>query len=209
MKVEDIYAVGDDALAVRAPESARRHALVSAFRHSGRWLDVVPGKQNVTVFFDPLSLAPGEARQALQSALTGASAMIAGEAETITLHMRADAASAPDLGAVSARNGVSETILLERLSQSDLQVDMMGFVAGFAYVDGVDPSLQASRLPSPRQTVPAGSVGMLTGQLGFYALAGPAGWPIIGQVTERLFERSDARPFRLATGMKIRLVIER
>jgi allophanate hydrolase len=56
--------------------------------------------------------------------------------------------------------------------------------------------------------VPAGSVGVLTGQVGLYALDGPGGWPIIGRVTVSLFNSHADKPFRLMPGDRVRLVPE-
>ena len=208
MSAPAIYFVGDDALAIPAPARATRHALAAALRATGMWIDVVPGKGEVTVQFDPLTLPPQAARALLAD--QAAKAELAGEGapRTLTFHMKTDEASAPDLARLAAENGLTPEAFLARICASPLVVDMMGFTAGFAYVVGVDAGLSAPRLDTPRQKVPAGSVGMLTGQLGFYALAGAAGWPIIGQVTTRLFDASRDAPFSLDAGMRIILARE-
>ena len=83
---------------------------------------------------------------------------------------------------------------------------MLGFMPGFAYVEGVDSTLKAERLSTPRQRLDAGSVGILSGQLGLYGLAGPGGWPVIGRLTETLFDVGRDVPFLLQEGQTIRLV---
>lgn len=205
----DIRPVGDDALALILTQRDKRHALAAALRASGKWLDVVPGKGEVTVQFDPLALPPAEAFSVLAElakappraeALTGA---------PVTLTLLTDRESAPDLTAIAETNKLTQDALLARIAASPLIVDMMGFTPGFAYIEGVDPALQAERLAAPRQKVPAGSVGILTGQLGFYALSGPAGWPIIGRILEPLFDPAAALPFRLEAGMRVELEIRR
>lgn len=208
MSAPAIYFVGDDALAIPVPGRAERHALAASLRASGMWIDVVPGKGEVTVQFDPLRLPPAEALELL--AVQAAKAELEGESapRTLTLRMKTDEASAPDLARIAAENGLAPEAFLARIFASPLVVDMMGFTAGFAYVAGVDASLTAPRLDTPRQKVPAGSVGVLTGQLGFYALAGPAGWPIIGQVTTQLFDAAREAPFTLDAGMQIILAQE-
>ncbi|ABI78374.1 allophanate hydrolase, subunit 1 [Hyphomonas neptunium ATCC 15444] len=209
MSLCEIFPVGDDAIAVKAADRAARHALAATLRASGRWRDVVPGKGEVTVQFDPIALPPAEARALLTQQAQEDQQTEKTPARCIRLRMRVDAASAPDLERVAAENALTPEAFLTRICASPLLVDMMGFTAGFAYVAGVDGALTASRLPAPRQRVPAGSVGMLTGQLGLYALAGPAGWPIIGAITEPLFDIRRDAPFTLEAGMQIKLAIER
>lgn len=209
MSAPEIYFVGDDAVAVKMRGRAARHSLAAALRASGQWIDVVPGKQDLTVQYDPLLLAPEDAARLLESCLQEAPPADEQARSAVSLHMRVDPASAPDLEAIAARNGLSPEEFLARIVSSPLLVDMMGFTAGFAYVAGVDPSLQAGRLPVPRQRVPAGSVGIISGQLGLYALAGPAGWPVIGQVSEALFDPGREAPFLLDAGMRIKLEVAR
>lgn len=208
MSAPEIFFVGDDALAVKVGERAARHALAAALRASGHWVDVVPGKGEVTVQFDPLRLPPAEAEALLRQQAEDIPETEDMSAQTLTLHMHADAA-APDLARIAAENGLTPEAFLARIAASPLIVDMMGFTAGFAYVAGVDPALIAPRLDTPRQRVPAGSVGMISGQLGLYALAGPAGWPIIGRIAEPLFDARREAPFTLDAGVRIRLLIER
>ncbi|PKP82607.1 MAG: hypothetical protein CVT79_03960 [Alphaproteobacteria bacterium HGW-Alphaproteobacteria-18] len=209
MSVPAICPVGDDALAVKVGEHAARHALASVLRSSGTWLDVVPGKCEVTVQFDPLELSPAKAQSLLVALMKEYSLSEEIVFPIMTLHMLADEASAPDLPRIAAENGLTPGVFLDRIDASLLSVDMMGFTAGFAYLTGVDARLVSPRLSIPRQRVPAGSVGMITGQLGLYALAGPAGWPIIGRIVEPLFDLSRHDPFTLEAGMRIKLVIER
>lgn len=207
MSAPVISFVGDDALAVQVSSRPSRHALAAWLRASGAWRDVVPGKQNVTVQFDPLILPPADALKHLTRQVQEAPPPEEVAAREITLHMQVDAASAPDLARIAAENDLTPEAFLQRITASDLVVDMMGFTAGFAYVAGADATLAAPRLDTPRQKVPSGAVGFITGQLGLYALAGPAGWPIIGQIAEPLFEAGAERPFRLEAGDRLRLVI--
>jgi KipI family sensor histidine kinase inhibitor len=207
MTALEIVFIGDDALAVKTSDPAQRNALAAALRASGAWRDVVPGKREVTVQFNPLELPPRAALERLKAQCQSIPAGETNAVRAITLQMQADETSAPDLARLAAENGLSQSGFLQCVIASPLIVDMMGFTAGFAYVTGVDPSLAAARLDVPRQRVAVGSVGFISGQLGLYALAGPAGWPIIGRVTEPLFDAQSATPFTLEAGMRISLRI--
>lgn len=208
MTALEIVFIGDDALAAKTSDPAQRNALAAALRASRIWRDVVPGKREVTVQFNPLEVPPAAAFERLKQQCQSIPHGEAHVGPAITLHMRTDDASAPDLARLAAENGLSPSGFLQRIIASPLIVDMMGFTAGFAYVTGVEASLAAARLDMPRQRVPAGSVGFISGQLGLYALAGPAGWPIIGRIAEPLFDAQSATPFTLEAGMRLSLRIE-
>ncbi|HPE49285.1 MAG TPA: carboxyltransferase domain-containing protein [Hyphomonas sp.] len=205
MTVPDIRMVGDDALSIEVDDPRHRNVLAEHLRHSGRWTDVVPGRRNLTVGFDPLAVSPAQAHAVLAGALEHAPPGTQSASEEIELALRVDPESGPDLARVADENGLSPEAFLRRVCASPLAVDMMGFMPGFAYLSGLDPVLRAERLALPRQRVAAGSVGALTGQLGLYALAGPGGWPIIGRIQEPLFDKVAASPFLLKAGMKVRL----
>ena len=84
------------------------------------------------------------------------------------------------------------------------RVDLIGFTPGFAYVSGLDEHLNVPRLSDPRQHVAAGSIGIAAGLTGLYALAGPGGWPLLGQTPVALYDPDRDEPFLLQIGMRVR-----
>lgn len=205
MKAEPVRWVGDDALAIDTDSCGLRQALCHALMASGRWIEVVPGKRDIVVRFDPLQMGHDEASALLanQQALMTPEPVAPGP--IVELTMDCDPRSAPDLASLCDANALRPDAFLEKLTRSALRVDILGFMPGFAYIDGLDPSFRADRLASPRARLMAGSVGMLTGQLGLYALPGPGGWPIIGRVREPLFRPDQQSPFVLQPGVRLRL----
>lgn len=200
-----LFLLGDDAVAVQPNERAKRHSLAKALRDSGEWIDTVPGKEVVAVHFDPLTLRPSEAMRKLEDWLSSFRAGAFEPGPPIDLHLDCSGGHAPDLETLADQNGLTPHELLERVTASDLVVDMLGFTPGFAYIEGLDPTLKAERLAVPRQRVAAGSVGLVSGQLGLYGLSGPGGWPIIGRLTERLFDPARTDPFLLEEGQVVRI----
>ena len=200
-----VFLLGDDAVAVQPADRRARHPLARSLRTLGAWIDVVPGKEIVAAQFDPAMINPHDALRRMEDWLGDFSADAVMEANTITLRLDVSCASAPDLESLAARNSLSIDAFLNRVVQSELVVDMLGFTPGFAYVEGVDPALEAERLSVPRQRVAAGSVGILRGQLGLYGLSGPGGWPIIGRLTDTLFDPERESPFLLTEGTRLRL----
>ena len=80
----------------------------------------------------------------------------------------------------------------------------MGFTPGFAYLASDTFALDVPRLKTPRQNVPAGSVGLARHQCGLYARKGPGGWPIIGRTPFALFDSTATDPFRLNAGDSVK-----
>lgn len=199
------FLLGDDAVAVRPNNRRDRHPLARSLREAQHWIDVVPGKEIVAAQFDPAALKPQDALHLMQSWLNAFSAEATDETPEVRLQLDTSGDNAPDLEELAARNGLSVSAFLQKVIRSNLVVDMLGFTPGFAYVEGLDPELDAERLATPRQRVAAGSVGILSGQLGLYGLSGPGGWPLIGRLTNTLFDPNRKSPFLLTEGTRIRL----
>ncbi|MEZ6010957.1 MAG: carboxyltransferase domain-containing protein [Hyphomonas sp.] len=200
-----LFLIGDNAVAIQPEDRQLRHPLAHALRASRGWIDVVPGKQVVALQFDPMIELPSEALQRAADWLDRFQPEEMAAGAFVDLHLDVSGESAPDIDMVADRNGISAEDVLQRVIGSELIVDMLGFTPGFAYVEGVDAALYSERLASPRQRVAAGSVGFVSGQLGFYGLSGPGGWPIIGRLTETLFDPARDEPFLLQEGQRIRL----
>lgn len=200
--------VGDDALCVDTDSPDLRHALSSALIDSGRWIEVVPGKRDIVVRFDPVEMDHAEAVGLLMRQQAQIKSLSLPPGPTLTLTMDCDPQNAPDLADLCEANGLQPAAFLARVSNSPLVIDLLGFMPGFAYAEGLDPMLRADRLPSPRPRLPAGSVGILTGQVGLYALSGPGGWPIIGRVREPLFRADRDPPSALRPGMRLRISVK-
>ncbi len=201
----DIIACGDDALRILCGPGDVRHSLAERLAGDPSWNEIVPGKQDVTIAFNPYTYTMTKAREKLQHALhTGLTHSVTrGRDHVLAAEFGGEAG--PDLAQLAERLDMRVETLLEKVEQSPLKVDMLGFTPGFAYLTGLDPTLQANRLDHPRSRVPAGSIGLISGQIGLYALDGPGGWPIIGRVVSPLFDRCLTEPFVLKAGDSVKL----
>tara|TARA_B100000579_G_scaffold420674_1_gene420641 strand:- start:1523 stop:1780 length:258 start_codon:yes stop_codon:yes gene_type:complete len=81
---------------------------------------------------------------------------------------------------------------------------MIGFSPGFPYLGGLDRRLICPRLKSPRQEVPAGSVGIADQQTGIYPFKSSGGWRLIGKTGEKLFDNTLNPPSIIKPGMKLK-----
>ncbi|GAL06566.1 allophanate hydrolase 2 subunit 1 [Photobacterium aphoticum] len=99
----------------------------------------------------------------------------------------------PDLQAVAEHAGLSVEEVIAIHSGQTYTVCAIGFAPGFAFLASVDARIAMPRQVTPRQQVPAGSVGIANQQTAVYPNASPGGWQIIGNCPVGLFS-PDATP---------------
>lgn len=199
----EVFACGDDALRILCGEGDIRHDLAEHLKTFPGWTEIVPGKLDLTVAFDPHAerLSEAQARLGVALQILGAAPPRARRQHVLEAVFGGEAG--PDLAALAARLGQTEEKIIHILEHQTLRVDMLGFTPGFAYMTGLDPALVSERLANPRARLAAGSIGLITGQVGLYALQGPGGWPIIGRVLAPLFDRARPDPFVMAPGDEV------
>src|ERR671914_867162 len=110
----------------------------------------------------------------------------------------------PDLGFVALHNELTEQQVIEIHSQPMYLVYMIGFAPGFPYLGGMSERLASPRRESPREKIPAGSVGIAGSQTGVYPIETPGGWQLIGRTPLRLFRPDKDDPSLLRTGDRVR-----
>ena len=179
--------------------------LADVLRTRQRYLDIVPGMNNLTVVFDPLG-CDGDALLAELAGLwqQADSAVLEPRRVEIPVHYGGDAG--PDLAEVSRHSGLSEDEVIATHSGADYVVFFLGFQPGFAYMGGLPAQLATPRRAEPRLSVPAGSVGIGGSQTGIYPAASPGGWQLIGRSDTPLFDPQRAQPSLLLPGDSVRFV---
>jgi KipI family sensor histidine kinase inhibitor len=200
-----VVACGDDALRVVCGPTDRRHELAHRLSADRAWVEVVPGKFDVTVAFNPHKESMDEARRRLEATLRIAQPGGRLAARQHILDAVFGGEDGPDLQRMAESAGLAPGAIADAVARSVLKVDTLGFTPGFAYLSGLDPALASERLGHPRVRVPPGSIGLITGQLGLYALEGPGGWPLIGRLLQPVFDSSKADPFLLRAGDEVRI----
>ena len=110
----------------------------------------------------------------------------------------------PDLPEVARHCGKTPEEVIRLHTARSLYVVMLGFVAGFPYLLGMDPTLSTPRRKEPRHRICAGSVGIAGEQTGVYPCPSPGGWQIIGRTPLRLFDPRRDPPALLRPGMELR-----
>lgn len=203
-----IAAFGDRMLSVTSeqPEPARLAAWLRALQGAplpGQ-TDVVTGMRSLVLHYDPLAITPTALQALLEARLATTLTVVNADAAIVEIPVWYGGRHGPDLAALAERAGLSEAEIIARHSAATYTVDLLGFLPGFAYLDGLDPALHAPRRATPRPRVPAGSVAIGADRTAVYPCASPGGWQLIGRTPVRLFDAERDPPALLAAGQRVR-----
>lgn len=160
----------------------------------------VPAYDSVSVYYEPWRISYEQITSLLQP--------IANEIDThhqktktvITIPTVYGGNYGPDLENLAAANNLSTKEVIDLHTKRDYLINMIGFLPGFPYLSGLDERIAMPRLENPRQSVPAGSVGIAESQTGIYPLDSPGGWNIIGRTPLKLFDAENEEPFLFEQG---------
>jgi len=109
-----------------------------------------------------------------------------------------------DLQEVAERTDLSVEAVVERHSAAQYVVRFCGFSPGFAYLGGLDPSLELPRRGSPRTRVPAGSVAIAADYSCIYPSQSPGGWHLLGTTAADVWNVERSQPALLMPGVRVR-----
>ncbi|GAB7387937.1 5-oxoprolinase subunit B [Bacillaceae bacterium] len=186
-------------------------------------VEYVPAFTTVAVFYDPIEVRRrwkeiGEAgcslenprspyeivRSVLQRILSGLEETKGDTPRTIEIPVCYGGDFGPDLEFVAAHNHLRPEEVIEIHAGGEYLVHMIGFMPGFPYLGGLSERISAPRRPTPRLSIPAGSVGIAGRQTGVYPMESPGGWQLIGRTPLPLFRPDENPPSLLQTGDIVR-----
>ncbi|MDR1730944.1 MAG: 5-oxoprolinase subunit PxpB [Synergistaceae bacterium] len=171
------------------------------------FIDTVPTYRSLAVCFDPLRTgSPAEIKKVLAGMTEKLQAEEKGEEELLIVPTCYEGEFAPDLARVADHTGLSPEEVTRRHAGRDCYCYMLGFVPGYPYLGGMDPSLETPRLKEPRERIPGGSVGIGGKQTGIYTVESPGGWNLIGRTPLRMFDPDRNPAIFLNAGMWVRFV---
>ncbi|WP_427977500.1 5-oxoprolinase subunit PxpB [Agarivorans sp.] len=113
---------------------------------------------------------------------------------------------APDLKYVANHTGLSPAEVIALHQQGHYQVKTIGFMPGFAYLQGLSSRLALPRKANPASHVAAGSVAIAETMTAVYPSQSPGGWHIIGRSPLKLFNKHQQPMCPLTVGDKVRFV---
>jgi KipI family sensor histidine kinase inhibitor len=108
-----------------------------------------------------------------------------------------------DLEDVAARHGLTPSQLIEKHAAPVYRVYMIGFLPGFAYLGGLDPSIAMSRRDTPRLKTPAGTISIGGVQALVASIEAPSGWHLLGRTPMRNFMPGRNPVFLLEAGDRV------
>ncbi|XJZ28698.1 5-oxoprolinase subunit PxpB [Bacillota bacterium Lsc_1132] len=167
-------------------------------------VEFVPAFTTVTVYYNPLQQSFKEACSALELVVSDLETAPAGTPRTVEIPVCYGGEFGLDLEFVAKHNGLTADEVVQIHSEAEYLVYMIGFAPGFPYLGGMSERIQAPRRPSPRLTIPAGSVGIAGMQTGVYPIETPGGWQLIGRTPEELFRPNESMPSLLQAGDIVR-----
>lgn len=152
-------------------------------------LDLVPSYTTLLLHYDLGLLDDRQAREKIAEALHGLQPAGDSQGRELQIPVWYDPSVGPELRALGERSGLGIEGVIARHSGRSYRVFALGFAPGFAFMGLVDELLASPRLATPRQRVPAGSLGIAERQTAIYPAASPGGWNLIGRSPTRLFDR--------------------
>lgn len=169
--------------------------------------ETVPTYCTITIHYAPEVIRYNELKSKLMDMIeAGPDSADLGEADVIEIPVLYGGEYGPDIGFVAEHNGISVKEVIEIHSKPKYLLYMLGFTPGFPYLGGMDERIATPRLTSPREKIPAGSVGIAGKQTGVYPMDTPGGWQIIGRTPLPLYNPHAAQPILLDAGMHVKFI---
>jgi 5-oxoprolinase (ATP-hydrolysing) subunit B len=109
-----------------------------------------------------------------------------------------------DLDITAERHGITPAELIARHAAPIYRVYMTGFLPGFAYLGGLDPTIATPRREVPRAMTPAGAISIGGVQALVASIEGPSGWHLLGRTPMRNFMLDRDPVFILAPGDRVK-----
>ena len=207
-----IAAAGDSALVVRLgnaidPAVNARALLLAQRIREAAWTgagEAVVGYASVTLYLDPLRVDPRDIEARIRALAAAIPENAPLNSRAVEIGVRYGGEDGPDLEEVAAfAHCTPEDVVRIHLSRR-YRVYMVGFVPGFPYMASVDEKIAMPRRDTPRQRVPALSVGTAGRQTGIYPIESPGGWRLLGRTDQPMFDAFAPEPSRLNPGDMVR-----
>ena len=105
--------------------------------------------------------------------------------------------------AVKSITGFSKEEIIEKLVATKFSISMFGFLPGFIYLEGLNPSMHVPRKTIPSKYVKANSIALGGKYVGLYSIDSPGGWHVVGQIPISILKFTQLPPVEMNLGDKI------
>ncbi|MBR0135143.1 MAG: 5-oxoprolinase subunit PxpB [Clostridia bacterium] len=162
----------------------------------------IPAYRTLTVEYDPMRITYGQLCLFLRGIME--TKPVNAEGKLVRIPVLYGGEQGPDLELVAQNAGLSAVEVVKRHTAPKYHVYMIGFMPGFPYLGGLDPTIACPRKTTPRLRVEGGSVGIAGMQTGIYPEPSPGGRNIIGRTPLKLFD--EEKLSMLSTGDRVGFV---
>lgn len=168
-------------------------------------IESLPTFRSLLIKFDPFLISHNELLEAL-SQLTISNVPVSGRQWRVPICF--DSSLAQDMSEFCAQLDLTQTQVIDRLLASPLKLYMYGFAAGFAYLGGLDTSLNTPRRNTPRSAMPVGALIVAGGLAGLSSVSLPTGWYVLGQTPVAMFSatRDPMVPFSVGDQLQLYVI---
>ena len=168
-------------------------------------IDLVPSYASLLVIYNPVISDHHLVRAAMRAALDSLTVSNAQQqGSLVILPVYYSVESGPDLQGLADGAGLSVDEVIAIHQQTEYRVYAIGFAPGFAYLGEVDERIATSRLATPKQKVPRGSVAIADRQTAVYPAQSPGGWNLIGLCPQRMFDPNLTPSMPVQVGDRVR-----
>jgi KipI family sensor histidine kinase inhibitor len=165
-------------------------------------LETLPTFRSLMIQFDVFALSAESLLETLSN-LDISSVKLKAQAWRVPVCF--DNGCAQDLAEVSGKLGMTEAEIIERILLSPLKLYMYGFAPGFAYLGGLDTTLNIARRDTPRGPMPQGALMIAGGLASLSSVSMPTGWYVLGQTPVTMFSPQGKALVPFAVGDELRL----
>lgn len=169
-------------------------------------VEVIPAYRSLLIVYDPLVTDPQSLEDNVNLMDNRLDALDIAPPKTVEIPVLYGGDFGPDIEFVASTHNLTVENVIKIHSGAFYQIYMIGFTPGFPFMGPLPEELCTPRLDTPRELVPAGSVGIANNQTGIYPVDSPGGWRLIGRTPLNLFNPSKKEPFLYAAGDKIKFV---
>lgn len=167
-------------------------------------VELIPTYCSLLIQYDPMELRYGQLREKLYTLVNQLDEVEMPPKQVVEIPVAYGGEYGPDLGEVARVHNISEEEVIKLHSEPEYPIYMLGFVAGFPYLGGMNKAIATPRKKSPRLKIEAGSVGIAGEQTGIYSVESPGGWQIIGRTPLKLYDVNRNEPVLLKAGQCIK-----
>jgi KipI family sensor histidine kinase inhibitor len=203
-----ILPCGDAALAVEFGRdidpavNARVLALDARVGGVAGIVETVPTYRSLLVHYDPVAI-DFDALEATLLALTADLPTTPREGRLWRIPVVYGGEFGIDLEDTARRHGLTAAELVRRHAAPVYRVYMNGFLPGFSYLGGLDPSIATPRRESPRPWAPPGTIAIGGVQALVASIESPNGWHLLGRTPVRNFMLARDPAFILQPGDRV------